>query len=751
MDKKIGIYLCAGCEIGESIELEKLTKVATGEYKIPICKTHAALCGQEGATIIRKDIESEGVNTIVIGACSFRAKTDVFNFGPDKILERVNLREHVVWSHARSNEDTQMLAEDYLRMGIVKAQKSLPSEPQQEELDRTILVVGGGVAGMTSAIEAARAGYKVNLVEKERLGGWKAKLHKVYPKSPPYKELEDPGVDALIKKVRSSENISIHEGAEIEAIVGAPCKFDVKLKNSPVTFKSGAIIQATGWMPYDARKLGVLGYGAYPDVITSVELEEMAKGGKIRRPSDGKVPSSVLFIQCAGSRDPEHLPYCSSVCCLTTLKQAAYLREQSRDTKVYIIYKDMRTPGLYEDFYKAMQEDTGVFMTKGNVKSVGSTGAHAGAPLQVDVADTLLGENIRLTADMVVLAVGMVPRSADGPAIRALIDAHAVVVKNESETQVTEAKKKIELLKQHEGTSILNLDYRQGPDLPVLQYGFPDSHFICFPYETQRTGIYVAGALHAPMDSSQAAEDATGAALKAIQCIEQTVRGYAVHPRTWDNTFPEFFLQRCTQCKRCTEECPFGVLNEDVKGTPLPNPTRCRRCAVCMGACPERIISFKNYSVDMIASMIKAIEVPEEDEEKPRVLALFCENDAYPALDMVGEKRIQIDPMIRVIPLRCLGSTNIVWIADALSKGIDGILLVGCKYGDDYQCHYIKGSELANRRMENVQETLQKLALERERVQLTQLSISEIDKLPQIMNEFAEKIKEMDPNPYKGF
>jgi len=110
-----------------------------------------------------------------------------------------------------------------------------------------------------------------------------------------------------------------------------------------------------------------------------------------------------------------------------------------------------------------------------------------------------------------------------------------------------------------------------------------------------------------------------------------------------------------------------------------------------------------------------------------------------------------IDPTIRVIPLRCLGSTNIVWIADALSKGIDGILLVGCKYGDDYQCHFIKGSELANRRMENVQETLQKLALERERVQLTQLSISDFEKLPQIMNEFAEKIKEMEPNPYKGF
>ena len=115
-----------------------------------------------------------------------------------------------------------------------------------------------------------------------------------------------------------------------------------------------------------------------------------------------------------------------------------------------------------------------------------------------------------------------------------------------------------------------------------------------------------------------------------------------MHPRAGDLSFPEFFLQRCTQCKRCTEECPFGTLDEDEKGTPKPNPDRCRRCGVCMGACPERIISFKNYSVDMIGSMIKAIEVPDEDEEKPRVLVLVCENDAYPALDMAGMNRMQL-------------------------------------------------------------------------------------------------------------
>jgi quinone-modifying oxidoreductase subunit QmoB len=254
------------------------------------------------------------------------------------------------------------------------------------------------------------------------------------------------------------------------------------------------------------------------------------------------------------------------------------------------------------------------------------------------------------------------------------------------------------------------------------------------------------------MDSTTAKLDADGAALKAIQVIENIRVGTAVHPRAGDQSFPDFFLQRCTQCKRCTEECPFGTLDEDAKGTPKPNPNRCRRCGICMGACPERIISFKNYSVRMISQMIKSIYVPTEeddDEATPRILVFMCENDAYPSLDVAARKKLKFSPNVRIIPVRCLGSVNISWIADSLSQGFDGVMLFGCKYGDDYQCHFIKGSELANRRMENVQEKLKQLVLEPERVELHMLSIDEYDKVPALINSFAETIDEVGPNPYK--
>jgi len=667
----------------------------------------------------------------------------VFDFGPDRIVERVNIREQVVWSHEPGDEDTQMLAEDNLRMGCVKANDTQLPEPfkAEEEYSKDVLVVGGGLAGLTAALETAKAGYQAILVEKEnKLGGFMSKMKGRV--TLPYKEVSDTGLDDLIKSVEDHPKIKICTGSTVEKVVGGPGLFAVEIKSNgdASSERVGSIVQATGWVPYDANKLDHLGYGKFKDVITNVEMEEMAAAGKITRPSDGKEVKNVLFVQCAGSRDPEHLPYCSSVCCLVSLKQAAYVKEQNPEAVNYIIYKDMRTVGQAEDFYRKGQNDEDIFI-RGAVSDVGE----AGGKLYVEADDELLGEKLKVEdLDLVVLAVGMVP--AAKPEVTPRIKAPADVEGADEEGM-------IEVVPDSGffATSALHLDYRQGPELPTLKYGFPDSNFICFPYETRRTGIYAAGCVRKPMETASAIDDATGAAMKAIQCAEATAQGMAVHPRAGDMSYPEFAMQRCTQCKRCTEECPFGAINEDEKANPLPNPTRCRRCGVCMGACPERIISFKNYSVGMVGNMLKAIEVPEEDEEKPRVLALVCENDAYPALDMAGIKKMKWSPYIRFIPVRCLGSVNLVWVADAMSRGIDGILLLGCRHGDDYQCHFIKGSELAETRLSKVSETLDRLALESERVKYVEVSITDYDKIPGIIDGFMEKIEEVGPNPYKGW
>jgi quinone-modifying oxidoreductase subunit QmoB len=703
--------------------------------KAPVVKSHPSLCQKEGVEFIKNDMAQEGVNAVIIAACSLRVNYDVFDLGIP-LVERVNLREGVVWSHPANDEDTQMMAEDYIRMGILKMQKMEAPEPYKvEEPSKNVLVVGGGLAGITAANEAAKAGYDVFLVEKnESLGGWMSKIYKQPPTKPPYAEMEEPGINNLIKEVQQNPKVKIYTSSLIEKIDGAPGLYDVTVKRNggAETFRVGAIVEAAGTVPYDATKITNLGFGKYPNVITNYMMEDMAAKGTMVRPSDGKPVKSVAFIQCAGQRDENHLPYCSATCCVESLKQAKYIRLQDPDSKAYIFYKDMRTPGHYEYFYKSMQNDPGVFLTKGDV--IGIT-EDENKNLVVEVENTLLGEKISVNADLVVLATGMVPVSALGEEVLP----PGVKPGDEFIPYVM-----IE-------TDILNLGYRQGGEVPVLAHGYPDSNFICFPYETRRTGVYAAGSVRAPMDISSTIIDATGAALKAIQCIELTGRGEAVHPRVGDTSYVDIFLQKCTQCKRCTEECPFGAINEDEKGNPLYNPTRCRRCAICLGACPERIMSFKNYSVDMIGTMVKNIEVPGEEEEKPRAIVFACENDAYPALDMVGLNRLQYNPFVRVVPLRCAGSMNLVWVADALSKGIDGILILGCQYGEDYQCHMATGSHLAKIRLSKVAETLDRLKLESGRVQIEQVSISEYYKIPQILDEFIKKLEGFGPNPYKGF
>jgi quinone-modifying oxidoreductase subunit QmoB len=764
MDKKYGVYICQGCGIGEALDIEKLCEVPK-EEGLPV-KTQPILCGKDGVEFLKKEIADEGVNTLVIAACSRRVLYDVFRFD-GCIVDRVNLREQVVWTHPRSKypaptdeqkddetfiDHVQMMAEDYLKMGMARVEKvDLPEPYLLETLNKKILVIGGGVTGISAAIDAAKTGYDVTIVEKESsLGGNANNWRKQLPGAYPYDELIPPTIASKIMELESYANVTVKTDTMVARIAGEPGDFTVTLKKpgektefdvpyplpdemkvdekgkeldaeklheafmaynkgkqdiltlDPNGEKFGAVILAAGWRPYKPAdgEFAHLGLGELPDVVTNHQFEEIAASGKITRPSDGQDAKSVVFIQSPGQGDDKDFAYSGAVTSLVALKQAKYVRDDYADGKAYVFYQHMRTLGLTENFYKSIQQDPGIFLTKGEVTRV-SKNADS---LIIEADNTLLGEKVRVKADMVVLATGMVPVTADDP--------------------------------------VVNLAYRQGPGFRdnAIFDEYADSNFICFPYETQRTGIYAAGSIRRSMTVEEATEDASGAALKAIQCLESVNRGVSVHPRSGDMTFPDFFFQRCTQCKRCTEECPFGAIDDDEKGTPKPNPARCRRCGTCMGCCPERIINFVDYSIDSIGSMVKAVGVPSEDDydEPPlRVLGLVCENDAYPALDIAALNRLTYSAEVRFIAVRCLGSVNVIWIKDALAQGMDGVFLLGCKHGDDYQCHFVKGSELADVRMQKI-------------VQF-QVSIDEYDKLPQIIDDFVASIEEMGPNPFKGF
>ena len=731
-DNKFAAYLCAGCGLGDTLNFNEIEKIAKKEGKMPLVKRHDFLCSAAGVQLIRDDIETEGVTHVMIAACSRRAKTEAFDF-PGIAVTRANLREGVIWIVATGpahDEVRQEMANDYVRMGCAELKKmKVPGGVANSGSNKRILVVGGGVSGLTAAIEAAETGYQVLLVEKApQLGGWAAQLWKRVPYREPYAQPQDTGMSELIGRVVAHPLISVHLNSTLAETAGAPGRFAVKIAQNGgavVQEMVGAIVQTSGFTTYDVARLPELG-GGLPGVVDQAGLEALAKAaqGKEFKRADGRSVQSVVFVQCAGQRDTTgiHLPYCSGHCCATSVKQAMYFKDANPDIDTVLLYTDLRLPGMGEDFYRSAQEK-GVTFTKGKVSGVKADNGGCA----VSFRDLILDENATVNADLVVLATGQVPNSGVN-----------IELPEEQQSEV-------------KPISILNLTYRQGKDLPQLTAGLTDSHFICFPYETRRTGIYAAGPVRRPMDMQQAVEDATGAALKAIQTVENAALGRAAHPRSGDLSYPIVRLEGCTQCKRCTVECPFGAIDEDERRFPVFNEARCRRCGTCMGACPVRVISFENYSVDTVGSQIKSIDMPDEFSERPRILLLACENDAYPALDMAGLSRTVYSAFVRAIPVRCLGSVNAIWITDALNGGWDGVMMMGCKRGDDYQCHFVKGSELAYYRMSKIDDTLKGMGLETERVASYEVAITDNQKVAALINEYAAKIKEIGMSPMKGF
>ncbi len=409
-----------------------------------------------------------------------------------------------------------------------------------------IMVVGGGISGLTTALEAAEAGFEVTIVEKlPSLGGRVAQLNKYFPKlCPPtcgleinFRRIKDnprihvltmakvtrvdggPGgyqaeitispryvnekctccgecAKAVKSEIENSFNFGMdkttaaylpHEMAFPQRFVISPriigtedatrareaCKYgavDLAMEPKKVNLSVGSIVWATGWEPYDARKMDNLGFGQYDNIITNMMMERMASKngptqGKIVKPSDGQAPKSVAFVQCAGSRDQNHLPYCSYICCMASLKQTTYLREQNPDAKIYVFYIDLRAPGnRYEQFYKTIKQDPNTFFIKGKVAEVSETPT---GEITVVAENAVTGEKVRQNVDLVVLATGMQP------------------------------------------TASLE---RLPADLK-----FTDEGFIVNDYA--KGGMFAAGCAAKPADVVSSNQNATGMALKAIQTL----------------------------------------------------------------------------------------------------------------------------------------------------------------------------------------------------------------------------------------
>ena len=754
MSGKIGVYFDQQ-NIGGGLDLTALAEQTSQKWGglVPVVKVVPVLA--LAVSEIKADIEAQELDGVLLCGASPRVDSEIYRLPVQ--VEFVNLREQCVQAYKNPDKtpvDTAngapellaIMARDYVNMGVVKLQKSeVPDSAAVTGVQR-VLVIGGGWTGLTAAAEAAETGYEVVLVEKaDKLGGAANNIPMGSPLASPWTDKQPTNVADKASKVLGNSKITVHLNTRMEKLEGQPGEFKATFAtpSGAQTIEVGAVVLATGWVPLDQKFLAPMGLGQSTKVVDAAtfgkmlvadqvnarriafvldttiaeeavrkaaeEAEAAPEAAEAAKPAEGEEEKGFVKANLESFR---HVAYSNAVNSVGMLRLANTVCEKTNDTcQTFILYKDMTVPGILERFYKKMQDRLGVMMTKADVTDIREAGDH----MVVSCKNTLLGMDFDLDVDLVVLPTGLVPTTAKDVTVC--------------------------------------FDYRQGPDFPDLNLfdGFADSNYICFPYETRRTGVYAAGCVRQPLTMDACEEDAKGAVLKAMQCIEAASHGVAVHPRSGDLSYPVFNFVRCTQCKRCTEECPFGALDDDEKGTPKPNPARCRRCGTCFGACPERVISFANYNIDQIGSMIREVQVPKDFKaDGPRVLILACENDAYPALDMAGARNKPWSPYCRIIPVRCLGSVNAIWVSDAMSKGYDGVMLLGCKYGDDYQCHFVKGSEICSRRKENIAETLNRLGVQPERVEQLEVAIDEYDKVPDLIDGFVDRIMAMGPNPFKG-
>lgn len=655
-DVRVGVYTCqCGGNISHVVQCERVAKALGKLPGVTVARTDPSFCSDAGQTIIMQDIKELGINRVVIGACAPSLHEQTFRNAVARaglnpfLYHHVGLREQDSWVHPSDPEGATDKAVHLMAAGVAKARLLSPLDPIRLGAEKQALVIGGGVAGLRAALDIARQGIRVTLVEKSPfLGGRMAQLESAFPTDEAPRQL----LKALIEQVTALPEVTILTGAEVTAISGyvgnfnvrvtqhargvegaeaealmaacsqlvpdpfnyglthrkviyrpydgcyppdpavdwehydgAPIRIDgreIVLKDEPrehdVTV--GAIVLATGFDPYEPRQ-GEYGYGEIPEVITLPQLirllADVSPGEPLRW--KGRAVHDVALIHCVGSRQVEGVhepqpdgqinPYCSRVCCTASLHTALELRRRFPDVTVYELYQDIRAYGRgHEEIYRKAQAAMVRFFRYPGSEGPQVTAADQGAqhPVLVRCKDTLTyGEDVELPVDLVVLAVGMMPRQID---------------------------RLVDMLKVSRGNDRFLLEVH-----PKLR-----------PVEMAVRGIVLAGTAQGPMNIQESLSAASAAAAKVAALLGQGRVELPPFVARVDES-------KCTGTGACVEACleegaialqTFQENGREVTRA-VVTPANCTGCGACVGACPNRAIDVQAWTLAQYEAMVDAI------------------------------------------------------------------------------------------------------------------------------------------------
>ena len=659
--QRIGVFVChCGTNIAGTVDTKAVAEALGREQCVVFATDYTYMCSESGQNLIKDTIKNEKLTGVVVCSCSPRMHEATFRKAAASVglnpymVEIANIREQCSWIHKDKVEATEK-AIILGRAAIAKVLLNTPLTAGESPVVKRALVIGGGIAGIQTALDIAEAGFEVDIVEKKpTIGGKMTQIDKTFP------TLDCAACILTPKMVDCAQNekIKIYSYSEVDSVSGFVGNFTVKIKrkarfvdetkctgcglctekcpmkNVPNEFnlgmdnrraiyipfaqavpkvatidpdhcnmlkngkcgvcskvcsagaidykqtdtfveeKYGAIVVATGFNPIDVSKYGEYAYDQSKDVITSLEFERLTNAagptsGTLLRPSDGKHPHTIVFVQCVGSRcTPERgKQYCSKICCMYTAKHAMLIREKYPDTEVHVFYIDVRTPGKnYDEFYRRAVEQYGVDYIKGMVGKV----YNENGKLMVQGSDLINNEQVVIPSDLVVLATAIEPE----PGVRKI----ATLLTASIDTN-----------------NFLN-----------------ESHPKLRPVESPTAGVYLAGVCQGPKDIPETVSQASACAAKVIGLL---VKG---HLKT-NPCVAHADEQMCNGCSQCANVCAYGAITyvdkefrigggkTEVRRVASVNPAVCQGCGACTVTCPSGAMDLSGFSSSQIMSEVEAI------------------------------------------------------------------------------------------------------------------------------------------------
>lgn len=800
---KVGVFLSdCGNQLSKILDFNALTDYVKKVPGVVLVERNSEFWRGQGLQTIVDAVKGGKINRVVVAESlpklsevNIVQAVEEAGLNP-YLVEVIDLKDHCAWPHRETPLEATEKAKAMLLAAIERAKLLEPIEKLEFPALKSVLVIGGGLAGMQTAVDLADLRFEVNLVEKAPfLGGLAARAGRFFPTDDCAICIQSPASDVktithtsrkCVYRSGFSEipNLNILTNSKVVGVEGVPgnykvtiekkptyvnelkcvrcdlcttvcpvevpdeynaklktrkaiymnvpnvhppvyviddsvCKFydcakcvevcptdaiELNQKSERITLNVGSIIVATGFREFNTSVIKEYHYSDYPDVVTNLELARMIDGfgptgGVIIRPSDRKPAKKIVMIQCVGSRDRRYNPYCSSICCMISLKHATLIKSAYPDTDISICYIDIRTTGReHEDYYEQARE-MGIKFVKGRPTEI--LRDPETNRLIVDVEDALLKRFLELEADLVVLAPAMVP--AEGT---------------------------------KELAEILGLELDEDGF-------FKEYNAKLRPTETKLRGIYLCGGATFPKDAPTTSLHAHSAAIKATKFL---TTGKIVKDQRTAVVNEEY----CGDCEFCPVTCPYGAISlvPTTEGhfVARVSDLLCEGCGICVGTCPVNAIELRHSRPNQMLAQMKAL-MSINGTSKPLVLAICCSECGHTAVDSSGMAMMQYPANVRTMKVPCTGILQVHQFLEAFKAGAQGVMVVGCKSDG---CHYEVGSQMAEKKVELTRMLLKEYGIEPERLKMFNMVFIEGDKFAEAAQTMTERLEKLGPLQIMG-